>query len=220
MIAQKGIYVQEVRYSGFAGRLYGCSRLITSGTSYPAITGYIQYNIALFLMFLKAPITEIAESKFLSFRRRQPCAAQFSLRLLCAARVTAGRAPARVQLEGSQSGQFAARAGADERCGAAGSCGSVQRIGASAHRSIFACYFRLRHWCWQLRTFAANAARATPRRLGIERQSQCNLEFPGFVHVAVLLDSAFPVPLCVINPDFQRGIALPCGLLVDGLTSV
>ena len=66
MIAQKGIYVQEVRYTGFAGRLYGCSRLITSGTSYPAKTGYVQCNSALFLMFLKAPITEIAESRFLS----------------------------------------------------------------------------------------------------------------------------------------------------------
>jgi hypothetical protein len=33
-------YVQDVRYAGFAGRLYGCSRLITSGTSYLAKTGH------------------------------------------------------------------------------------------------------------------------------------------------------------------------------------
>ena len=35
-------YVQDVRYSGFAGRLYGCSRLITSGTSNPAKTGDVK----------------------------------------------------------------------------------------------------------------------------------------------------------------------------------
>ncbi len=32
-IAQNRGYVQDVLYSGFTGRLYGCSRLITSGTS-------------------------------------------------------------------------------------------------------------------------------------------------------------------------------------------
>ena len=32
-------YVQEVLYAGYAGRLYGRSRLITSGTCNPAITG-------------------------------------------------------------------------------------------------------------------------------------------------------------------------------------
>ena len=41
-IAQNRGYVQEVRYSGFAGRLYGCSRLITSGTSNLAKTGYVK----------------------------------------------------------------------------------------------------------------------------------------------------------------------------------
>ena len=41
-IAQNRGYVQEVRYSGFAGRVYGCSRLNTSGTSNLVKTGYVQ----------------------------------------------------------------------------------------------------------------------------------------------------------------------------------
>ena len=36
------VYVMEVLYSGYAGRLYGCSRLITSGTSNPALTGDVK----------------------------------------------------------------------------------------------------------------------------------------------------------------------------------
>jgi len=38
-------YVQDVLYAGFAGRLYGCSRLITSGTSYLAKTGQEKITI-------------------------------------------------------------------------------------------------------------------------------------------------------------------------------
>jgi len=37
-------YEQDVLYAGYAGRLYGCSRLITSGTSNPAITGDVKWR--------------------------------------------------------------------------------------------------------------------------------------------------------------------------------
>jgi hypothetical protein len=37
--------VQDVLYTGFAGRLYGCSRLITSGTSYLAKIGHKKITI-------------------------------------------------------------------------------------------------------------------------------------------------------------------------------
>jgi hypothetical protein len=38
-------YVQDVLYAGFAGRLYGCNRLITSGTSYLAKTSHEETTI-------------------------------------------------------------------------------------------------------------------------------------------------------------------------------
>ncbi len=61
-------YVHEVWYSGFAGRLYGYSRLITSGTCYLAKTGYVQRDITPFFMLLVAPMAAIVESKFLSHK--------------------------------------------------------------------------------------------------------------------------------------------------------
>ena len=44
VFAQNRGYVQDVLYSGFAGRLYGCSRLITSRTSNLAKTGYVKWG--------------------------------------------------------------------------------------------------------------------------------------------------------------------------------
>ncbi len=41
-VVQNRGYAQEVLYSGFAGRVYGCSWLITSGTSNLAKTGYVE----------------------------------------------------------------------------------------------------------------------------------------------------------------------------------
>ena len=37
-------YVHDVLYSGYAGLLFGCSRLIMSGTSNSAITGYVKWR--------------------------------------------------------------------------------------------------------------------------------------------------------------------------------
>ena len=59
-------YVQDVRYSGFAGRLYGCSRLITSGTSNPAKTGYVKWREWRHDDRPNAVSGPFAESKFLS----------------------------------------------------------------------------------------------------------------------------------------------------------
>ena len=64
--SRSSFYVQEVLYSGFAGRLYGCSRLITSGTSNLAKTGYVKHPTMALLMRQNIPMVAIAESKLLS----------------------------------------------------------------------------------------------------------------------------------------------------------
>jgi hypothetical protein len=64
----KAGYVQDVRYAGYAGRLYGCSRLITSGTSNPAITGDAKRRKWWGMVRFLSVSGRFAESNFLSLR--------------------------------------------------------------------------------------------------------------------------------------------------------